>query len=186
MEDTTEFAVWTKREGKAAVEEEKGMKPRTKPTQISLQKDLGGTVSKGASTGVALDELGINYLSPQVDHRRQKEACSPGPRKPKRDGAKRSKLKTPKESRKAQPRQTMLPNATNGERPLDQELPNAEAVLSGISLKDSNIENRNKVILKTLNQVSAEEIWEVGKQLGVRAEEPDWVVVQRIAKAQKH
>ncbi|GAB4859560.1 hypothetical protein Ancab_011028 [Ancistrocladus abbreviatus] len=102
MEDTTEFAVWTEREGKAAMEEEKGMTQRTKTTQISLQKDLEGTVSKGASTAVGLDELGPNSLSPQVDHRRKKAACSPGPRKPKQDGVRR-KFKSSSSSHRDQP-----------------------------------------------------------------------------------
>ncbi|GAB4860000.1 hypothetical protein Ancab_011476, partial [Ancistrocladus abbreviatus] len=97
------------------------MNPRTKTTQISLQKDLGGTVSKGASTAVGLDELGTNSLSPQGDHRRKKAAYSPGPRKPKQDGARRSTLKTPKKSQTAQQRLTIPPNGTNGERPMDQD-----------------------------------------------------------------
>ncbi|GAB4838817.1 hypothetical protein Ancab_028359 [Ancistrocladus abbreviatus] len=97
------------------------MNQRTKTAQIYLQKDLEGTVSKGASTAVGLDELGPNSLSPQVDHRRKKVAYSPRPQKPKRDGAKRSVLKMPKKCRTAQQRLPIPPEDTNGEKPMDQD-----------------------------------------------------------------
>ncbi|GAB4833901.1 hypothetical protein Ancab_032148 [Ancistrocladus abbreviatus] len=42
-----------------------------------------------------------------------------------------------------------------------------ETALSSSSLRGSNIQNRNRLILHNLNRLSAEEIWEVGCQLGV-------------------
>ncbi|GAB4840736.1 hypothetical protein Ancab_021499, partial [Ancistrocladus abbreviatus] len=54
--------------------------------------------------------------------------------------------------------------------------------ISGMSIRDSNIENMNRLFLAKLNYVTVEEIWEVGKYLGVQSSEDDHVVVQRIQK----
>ncbi|GAB4825589.1 hypothetical protein Ancab_008463 [Ancistrocladus abbreviatus] len=41
------------------------------------------------------------------------------------------------------------------------------AHISWVSLRDSNIENMNRVILHKLNNKEAKEIWDIGKRLGV-------------------
>ncbi|GAB4857311.1 hypothetical protein Ancab_015219 [Ancistrocladus abbreviatus] len=127
MEDTTEIVARSEREDKAAVEEREGLIQRVKPTQLYMQEDLDEAVSKGASTAVGLDELGPNTLSPQTDRRRKKAACSPGPRKPKCDGARRSSLKMPKKCKPAQLRLPIPPDVNNDDKLLEHDVPKAEA-----------------------------------------------------------
>ncbi|GAB4850344.1 hypothetical protein Ancab_029646 [Ancistrocladus abbreviatus] len=59
---------------------------------------------------------------------------------------------------------------------LDDNRPKNE--ISGVSLRDSNIENMNRLFLSILNRVSVEEIWEVRKKLGVKLTERDTAVIQ--------
>ncbi|GAB4850419.1 hypothetical protein Ancab_029723, partial [Ancistrocladus abbreviatus] len=49
------------------------------------------------------------------------------------------------------------------------------------SLHDSNIANMNKIFLNDLCKVTAVEIWEAGKLLGVHSDEGDLAIIQRIS-----
>ncbi|GAB4833800.1 hypothetical protein Ancab_032049 [Ancistrocladus abbreviatus] len=49
------------------------------------------------------------------------------------------------------------------------------------SLHDSNIENMNRIFLNNLSKVSAVDIWEARKLLGVHSDEGDLAVIQRIS-----
>ncbi|GAB4853844.1 hypothetical protein Ancab_018053 [Ancistrocladus abbreviatus] len=111
MEDTTGTAAWTKREGIAAEEEKTTLNRRTKAAKQYLQKDLEGTVAKGATTDMGLSEIGPISLSPQEKQRSKKGACLLGPRKPKRDGASSSALKKPKKGREAHQTLALPPDA---------------------------------------------------------------------------
>ncbi|GAB4830275.1 hypothetical protein Ancab_019914, partial [Ancistrocladus abbreviatus] len=52
------------------------------------------------------------------------------------------------------------------------------------SLHDNNIENMNRIFLNNLNHIIAEEIWEVGRHLGVHSAKDSQAVIQRISKLQ--
>ncbi|GAB4834068.1 hypothetical protein Ancab_032321 [Ancistrocladus abbreviatus] len=56
--------------------------------------------------------------------------------------------------------------------------------LSGVSLRDSNIENMNRVILEKMKIEEATAIWDIGKRLGVQSSEDELEVIQRIAQLQ--
>ncbi|GAB4852384.1 hypothetical protein Ancab_016576 [Ancistrocladus abbreviatus] len=55
-----------------------------------------------------------------------------------------------------------------------------DPTLQGLSIGDSCIENRNRLILAELEQVQAEEVWAIGKQLGLSYEGDEAEVLQNL------
>ncbi|GAB4830959.1 hypothetical protein Ancab_004986, partial [Ancistrocladus abbreviatus] len=66
----------------------------------------------------------------------------------------------------------------------NQEAPNlvnkSDTHASWDSLHDSNIKNMNRIHLSKPTHITAEEIWEVGRRLGVHSDEDDRAIIQRI------
>ncbi|GAB4837714.1 hypothetical protein Ancab_002567 [Ancistrocladus abbreviatus] len=58
------------------------------------------------------------------------------------------------------------------------------AQVSGASLRDSNIENMNRVLLKKMATEEPKAIWAIGKRLGVQSNEEELTVIQHIAQLQ--
>ncbi|GAB4837334.1 hypothetical protein Ancab_002222, partial [Ancistrocladus abbreviatus] len=56
---------------------------------------------------------------------------------------------------------------------------------SGDSLHDSNIENMNRIHLSNLNHITAEEIWEIGRRLGVQSAKDNYAIIHRIKNQQE-
>ncbi|GAB4825241.1 hypothetical protein Ancab_008115 [Ancistrocladus abbreviatus] len=162
MEDTTGDAAWTERDGTAEKKEKTDLNRRTKATKQYQQKDLEGTEGKGATRDMGLSEIGPSSFSPQGKLRCKKGACLLGPRKPKRDGASRSAAKKSKKGREAHQKLTLPPDGSGGGKPIAQTVSTEEAILSGISLRDSNIENRNKIDEEVFPISVVEETLKVG------------------------
>ncbi|GAB4827296.1 hypothetical protein Ancab_034185 [Ancistrocladus abbreviatus] len=59
-------------------------------------------------------------------------------------------------------------------------------ILQGLSIGDSYIENWNRIILRDLNQVSAEEVWALGKKLGISYEGDEGEVLQCLQAMEAH
>ncbi|GAB4827116.1 hypothetical protein Ancab_034003 [Ancistrocladus abbreviatus] len=184
MEEATGETDWSEREKRVDSSEggDLPQPPRSAPIFMPVEgvgpesnwapnrTGKGFFASLEANSG--LSALGPLLASPCASLRPDKEKTKSKARKtPKRPKKSKSLLNSSSEAE--------LKNSCTVHRQREE-----DTVLFGISIRDSNIENRNRVILGTMNQVSAEEIWEVGKRLGVHSEEEDRHVVQRIAKTQ--
>ncbi|GAB4825748.1 hypothetical protein Ancab_008623, partial [Ancistrocladus abbreviatus] len=97
--------------------------------------------------------------------------CSIG-LQPKRSGAKRNKLKglKKKSKKKGSSIQRLEGLKTKGVKNSSREAIE-ELEISVESLHDSNIANMICIFLNKFNRITTEEIWEIGKQLGVQLSE---------------
>ncbi|GAB4835751.1 hypothetical protein Ancab_000661 [Ancistrocladus abbreviatus] len=96
-------------------------------------------------------------------------------------GAKRSKLKGLKKKSKKKGsclQQPVVLNINDVKKFSPEGMEELE--ISIRFLYDSNIANLNRIFLNNFNQIMAEEMWEIGKWLGVQSAEDDRTMIQQI------
>ncbi|GAB4843396.1 hypothetical protein Ancab_013357, partial [Ancistrocladus abbreviatus] len=144
MGEETASVDWRKKVNKAVTIKEGGI-PQKQKTETSFQQvEGGGPNTPWAKMGIGLGETSSKGASPRVSTKGNHTNCSPGQRKPKVDGAKRSLIKTPKGNKRPKAHSKSHSKANKGEGSQGQRRQEDETKLSGISLRDSNIKNRNR------------------------------------------
>ncbi|GAB4860840.1 hypothetical protein Ancab_036001 [Ancistrocladus abbreviatus] len=165
---------------------EKGTPSGTTAGTQSLSQG-GGSPSPGMFGGpksrcVGKAQVGSEYAEPISEPSRDLKASES---RPKIVGPKKNK--TAKKSKKVT--MDMIPPTEKAKGGLKHARNRADGrqgseQLSGVSLRDSNIANMNRVILEKMKIGEATAIWETGKCLGVQSTEDEQEVIQRIAQRQ--
>ncbi|GAB4829192.1 hypothetical protein Ancab_018856, partial [Ancistrocladus abbreviatus] len=127
-----------------------------------------GPDSLWANTGMGQGDKAYKIESPRPSSKGMHTEGASDLGQPKSDRAKCRCRKSPKGSKKLKTHSKSKARVLKGDSSAAPSRREVESLLSGILIGDSNIENRNRVILGTLNHVTAEEFWAVGKRLRVR------------------